>query len=126
MVIYGLHTLPICCFVTQHSYSLVAHHLQPHGCFQVNDNPTYEGGCDSPLPRQGQNNSQKPSDIARLSFHLQRVNSGDLIEFPETAEGYVSKVSACMRGAQLHVCLWHSFCVPITSNWYGYHAVYVE
>ena len=34
----------------------------------------------------------RPSDVARLSFRLQRVKSDDLIEFPEPADGSVSKV----------------------------------
>lgn len=35
---------------------------------------------------------KQDSDLASVSFRLQRVDSDDLIEFPETADGYVSKV----------------------------------
>lgn len=33
-------------------------------------------------------------DVKAVNVHLQRVESGDLIVFPETAEGYVDKVRA--------------------------------
>lgn len=36
---------------------------------------------------------QQSAERATLNFQLQRVKSDELIEFPETADGYVSQVA---------------------------------
>ena len=68
-----------------------------------------------------------------ISFRLQHVDSDDLIEFPETAEGYVSKVGQCCISrapiakslllAELSDCLWenccalHLLCIQLVHRW---------